>query len=635
MGFDTYYMGLNPASLLMLPAESLPGGILRLKSSTSTPQEYFLLENRQKLSGGYDQYLPGSGLLIWHVDEGMWSLYGGPDNDLECLSWPTFPHCWGTCMGSHYLVALEQADGADHMEHAANYGDAGDPFPGTSSNTQWQWYGQSMTNPESGSWYDVACSTDSCLDVLNILPSGTFDVQLTLQQAYCSQLEADLGDAPDSFNNYGVPMTAYPLVPPLPLVQGNFPTVYWGPPVVPGPRHHFTMMGARLGPATTGEWQADSPPDQDPMTNLNPPMDIADQDSMATGLGDDGLMPPISMADCAQLSLPYLVTLPSGSAMPYYVNAWLDMNRDGDWADTVSCPGPVQAPEWIVQDQMPSLVPGLNVLVSPPFVARASIVEDMPFESWLRLSIAEMPAPSPADGRGPAMGYDVGETEDYRLHLFPDMQKFPDFTAPPAPGEQITFTIQTHGIGNVTAVGVVISDVLPLGLDYVSSSPPGSYDPALRTVTWITDVVPHVTQKIRVVAGVSASSCTVMTNTATLLWAGDVWRRAPLTFGAGCEADDPTAAFIWAPPACVNHTVQFYDGSTGTAPFSYSWDLDGDGLVDSSLADPTWLYTTTGTYTVSLTTSNACGCTDTYTDTVQIVSDCVFPVYLPLVIRNF
>lgn len=82
--------------------------------------EYFLVENRQQTS--YDTYLPGSGLLIYHVDDSI-----ATDNEYE---W--YP---GHTDSSHYLVAVEQADGLYDLEKYANRGDAGDPFPGSTSNT--------------------------------------------------------------------------------------------------------------------------------------------------------------------------------------------------------------------------------------------------------------------------------------------------------------------------------------------------------------------------------------------------------------------------------------------------------------------------------------------------------------------
>jgi PKD repeat protein len=50
----------------------------------------------------------------------------------------------------------------------------------------------------------------------------------------------------------------------------------------------------------------------------------------------------------------------------------------------------------------------------------------------------------------------------------------------------------------------------------------------------------------------------------------------------------------------------FTDTSTGS-PSSWSWDLDGDNVPDSAQQNPTWTYAAPGTYTVTLTASNACG----------------------------
>ncbi|MCP4413994.1 MAG: M6 family metalloprotease domain-containing protein, partial [Gammaproteobacteria bacterium] len=82
---------------------------------------YFLIENRQKT--GFDQYLNGDGLLIYHVDENQrwgpvaWS--SGVVNDDE----------------THKLVDLEEADGLANLDNSFNRGDTGDPFPGTTNNT--------------------------------------------------------------------------------------------------------------------------------------------------------------------------------------------------------------------------------------------------------------------------------------------------------------------------------------------------------------------------------------------------------------------------------------------------------------------------------------------------------------------
>jgi hypothetical protein len=53
-------------------------------------------------------------------------------------------------------------------------------------------------------------------------------------------------------------------------------------------------------------------------------------------------------------------------------------------------------------------------------------------------------------------------------------------------------------------------------------------------------------------------------------------------------------------------TVSFTDRSTTNAT-SWAWDFQGDGTTDSTQQNPTYVYTTAGTYTVRLTVSNASG----------------------------
>ncbi len=54
-------------------------------------------------------------------------------------------------------------------------------------------------------------------------------------------------------------------------------------------------------------------------------------------------------------------------------------------------------------------------------------------------------------------------------------------------------------------------------------------------------------------------------------------------------------------------TVTFTDNSTGTAPLTYAWDFTNDGIIDSTLQNPSHQYSTIGTYTVNLTVTNAVG----------------------------
>ncbi|UCD36956.1 MAG: choice-of-anchor D domain-containing protein [Fidelibacterota bacterium] len=132
----------------------------RLWTNGQPGQEYFLVENRQQI--GYDSALPGSGLLIYHVDEAVAS-----QNDDE---W--YP---GHTASGHYLVALEQADGLWNLEQWGNQGDSGDPFPGVTGNTAFH----ALSTPNSKDYND----DQTCVVVNNISNSA-------------STMTADLGVTP-------------------------------------------------------------------------------------------------------------------------------------------------------------------------------------------------------------------------------------------------------------------------------------------------------------------------------------------------------------------------------------------------------------------------------------------------------
>lgn len=98
----------------------------KLSNIHSGPQEYFIVENRQKT--GFDVGLPGEGILIYHIDETKY------DNDDP----------------SNYLVALEQADGVDQLALLGSRGDFGDPFPGAETNRNFHKFSLPNSNLYNG-----------------------------------------------------------------------------------------------------------------------------------------------------------------------------------------------------------------------------------------------------------------------------------------------------------------------------------------------------------------------------------------------------------------------------------------------------------------------------------------------------
>ncbi len=72
----------------------------------------------------------------------------------------------------------------------------------------------------------------------------------------------------------------------------------------------------------------------------------------------------------------------------------------------------------------------------------------------------------------------------------------------------------------------------------------------------------------------------------------------------------PVAAFVGSPTSgSTPITVAFTDKSTGTIT-SWAWDFDNNGVVDSNAQNPSYTYTTAGTYTVKLMVTGPGGSDD-------------------------
>ena len=224
--------------------------------------------------------------------------------------------------------------------------------------------------------------------------------------------ESDLGDAPDSTNNFGVVMTAYPAT----ATVANYPTVYLDPTGLPpyGPIHLQPQAVAWLGQGVTLENEADIGLDQDPTNNIIPPTDTPNQD-----LADDGVLNmPLILPHCLLTTFQYQINV-ANPAVGLYVNVWFDWNRDGDWDDTMTC-GSNNAPEWAVQNQFfaaGTLVAGINQRTTPSFRPWHPTGAQQPTSKiWMRITLSEQPwVGSGSGGSGPQAGYYFGETEDYNF----------------------------------------------------------------------------------------------------------------------------------------------------------------------------------------------------------------------------
>lgn len=104
--------------------------------STGNPDEYFVVENRQKL--GWDSFIPGHGMLVWHIDYDptTWSRNVVNNNS------------------KHQHVDIVEADGTQTEDSRA-----GDAFPGTAGVTSFTdsttpamltWAGKPLGRPITG-----------------------------------------------------------------------------------------------------------------------------------------------------------------------------------------------------------------------------------------------------------------------------------------------------------------------------------------------------------------------------------------------------------------------------------------------------------------------------------------------------
>ncbi|MHA1731968.1 MAG: M6 family metalloprotease domain-containing protein [Promethearchaeota archaeon] len=102
LGFVTPTVVEKSATNLAIPQVETSAFVVKLEVSGL---EYFLLENREKQ--GYDQFLPGSGLLIWHVDDAE------STNEED----------------EHRWVDLEEADGNGELDsYGGAEGESTDPW---------------------------------------------------------------------------------------------------------------------------------------------------------------------------------------------------------------------------------------------------------------------------------------------------------------------------------------------------------------------------------------------------------------------------------------------------------------------------------------------------------------------------
>ncbi len=112
---DYDVLDLNADSVNVLPYLGDCNKAYRIDVNGTDGREFFVLENRQKT--GWDKYLPGHGMLLWHID-------------IDSTAWNK--NAVNTQPG-HQRVDIVEVDGI-----ATDATRSGDIMPGTSNVTQWQ-----------------------------------------------------------------------------------------------------------------------------------------------------------------------------------------------------------------------------------------------------------------------------------------------------------------------------------------------------------------------------------------------------------------------------------------------------------------------------------------------------------------
>ncbi len=137
--------------------------VFKLWTDGQPDTEYFLIEFRDKRK--FDTTLVGKGMLIYHVD---W--------DIINANW------WSNTVNadSIYGVALEQADGNDDLFNGVNWGDTGDPYPGSTGNTAFDSTG-TIPDSRSNSGINTHCGVNQItwLDIAQTKISGFLYINAT------------------------------------------------------------------------------------------------------------------------------------------------------------------------------------------------------------------------------------------------------------------------------------------------------------------------------------------------------------------------------------------------------------------------------------------------------------------------
>jgi parallel beta-helix repeat protein len=153
--------------------------------------------------------------------------------------------------------------------------------------------------------------------------------------------------------------------------------------------------------------------------------------------------------------------------------------------------------------------------------------------------------------------------------------------------------------------GTPVTGAFPLTVTFTDQSTPNSGQYAITAWDWnFGDNTPNSNVKSPVHVYQNAGNYDV---TLTVTSPGGSDTETKTSYITSGSTPAATAAFTMTPglgPSPL--TVQFIDQTTGSPPFTYSWDF-GDSSPVSTVQNPEYTYTNEGTYPVTLTITNAGG----------------------------
>jgi len=174
--------------------------------------EYWMIENRQQT--GTDADIPGSGLLVWHIDESMSGYYEQNDDE------------------DHKLVDLEEAAGTQSMDAYLDRGTPADPYPGSTNNRTFNASSIPDSDLYSGAASAVVVDTISAnsANMTARIGSGTSSMSINSGAAYTTSANVTISssvtgattmriNSGSGFGSWVTYATSYPF--PLPAGDGS------------------------------------------------------------------------------------------------------------------------------------------------------------------------------------------------------------------------------------------------------------------------------------------------------------------------------------------------------------------------------------------------------------------------------